>query len=92
MVLLSVEFVGMDNDVSARLGEVMFGQKGGGKLGEIKQHVVKNIDLDLYYAFCVGATFGMIRHWKNTNYKLTPGEMGVYITRFFQYQNRDRVI
>lgn len=51
----------------------------------IKQHVEKNIDLDLYYSFCIGATFGMIRHWKNTDYKLTPEEMGVYITKFFQY-------
>lgn len=51
----------------------------------IKQHVEENIDLDLYYSFCIGATFGMIRHWKNTDYKLTPEEMGVYITKFFQY-------
>lgn len=52
----------------------------------IKRHIKKDIDLELYYAFCVGATFGMIRHWKNTNYKLTPEEMGVYITKFFQYR------
>ena len=52
----------------------------------IKQFIRKNVDLELYYAFCVGATYGMIQHWKKTNYALSPEEMGIYTIQFFQHQ------
>lgn len=52
----------------------------------ITRHLDKRIDLDLYYAFCSGATYGMIYHWKKTNYQLTPQEMGVYTVTFFKHQ------